>query len=189
MCQDSRSIRALVRQRGLDSVSGPGFALPRSLLCQHWRSAGAPPNTMKTRCDGISAPGVLAEPFASFELGTEWRPAAAPRERSNCPAVGSRDLISVHRRGNFCRQTTCKTRPRKTSGIPSPELVNIIISLWWLCTCPGSAVPPLQCCVVCTLMTQHRYNCEPCPVEAGKRTLPWNAAQATTLLSGYGMCV
>lgn len=40
--------------------------------------------------------------------------------------------------------------------------------------------------VECTLMTQPRYTCEPCPVEAGKRTLPWNAAQPTVCV--YEAC-
>ena len=50
MCQDSRSMSALVRRRCLDSVSGPGFALPRSLLCQHLRSAGAQPGSYRRFC-------------------------------------------------------------------------------------------------------------------------------------------
>ena len=88
MRQDSRSIGALVRQRGLDSVSGPGFALPRSPAMSALAigrqvlspaAPGASRNTMRTHCDGVSAPGVLAEPFASFELGAEGPPAAAPR--------------------------------------------------------------------------------------------------------------
>ena len=67
---------ALVRRRCLDSVSGPGFALSRSLLCQHLRSAGAPPGSSRRFCTehdedplrGVSAPGVLAERFAFLWL-------------------------------------------------------------------------------------------------------------------------
>ena len=36
-------------------------------------------STTRTRCDCVSVPCVLAEPFASFGLGAEGRPAAAPR--------------------------------------------------------------------------------------------------------------
>ena len=92
MCQDSRSIGALVRRRCHDSVCGPGFALLCPLLCQHLRSAGAPPSSprrLRTEHDEdplrlrqrlLSKEScVLSESFASFGLRAEGRSAAALR--------------------------------------------------------------------------------------------------------------
>ena len=50
MCQDSRSIGALVRRRCYDCSSGPGVALPRALRCQHLQLAGAQPGRSRRFC-------------------------------------------------------------------------------------------------------------------------------------------
>ena len=70
--RDRRSCRVTVPR----SVSCPGFALPRSLICQHLRSASSQPGSCQrfTELDEDplrlrQAPCVLAEQCVSFGLG------------------------------------------------------------------------------------------------------------------------